>query len=82
MATLTGTQAFMAEHAGHAMTIEEELLYSDMTVATVYQDNSGTWRARHGGENDPQFATTTGVWLYCNDCGADTQLNLGEFDDE
>lgn len=82
MATLMGTQEFIEAHAGHSLSVSELATVERKGNAEAYQDNDGNWRVGVDEVEEQTFVETTGVYVYCATCRIESEINIGEFDDE
>jgi hypothetical protein len=79
MATIGGTQEFMAAHMGHNTSISM-LELSDVRYITEIckLHHDGSLCVSLGEKDSEEWVQNTGAYLYCHDCQVEEELNLGE----
>jgi len=86
MATIGGTQEFMAAHMGHKTSISM-LELSDVRYITEIIEYKLPWEGPEdtphlsvalGEKDSEEWVQNTGAYLYCHDCQVEEELNLKE----
>jgi hypothetical protein len=78
MATILGTQEFMAEHKNHATSISILELCDARYIAEIQKADNGYLYAVLGEKDSEEHVESTGAYLYCHDCKVEEEINLGE----
>lgn len=77
MATILGTQEFMAEHKDHSLSISMVETF-DSRYITEIEEIDGNLFAVLGESDSKEHVENTGAYLYCHNCLAEEEINLGE----
>ena len=77
MATIGGTQYFMADHKNHSLSIAMIETFDSRDITEI-QEIDGSLFAVLGESDSKEHVENTGAYLYCHDCQVEEELNLGE----
>ena len=78
MATILGTQEFMAAHRDHSLSISI-VATVDTRYITEIVEIKGHLYAVEGEKDSEQHVEDQGAYLYCHDCNLEEEINLGEW---
>ena len=78
MATILGTQEFMAAHRDHSLSISI-VATVDTRYITEIVEIKGHLYAVEGEKDSEEHVEDQGAYLYCHDCNLEEEINLGEW---
>jgi hypothetical protein len=78
MATILGTQEFMAAHRDHSLSISI-LTTVDIRYITEIIEIKGHLYAVEGEKDSEEHVEDQAAYLYCHDCNLEEEINLGEW---
>ena len=77
MATLFSTQYFMADHKDHSLSISVIQTIDARYIAEI-KEIDGSLFAVLGEKDSEEHVENTGAYLFCHNCLAEEEINLGE----
>lgn len=77
MASIWGTQEFMAEHKDHSLSISMVEIFDSRYIAEI-EEIDGNLFAVLGESDSKEHVENTGAYLFCHNCKVEEELNLGE----
>ena len=78
MATMAGTQEFMAAHRDHSLSISI-VATVDIRYITEIVEIKGHLYAVEGEKDSEEHVEDQGAYLYCHTCQVEEEINLGEW---